>query len=67
MTDSQTDLPSGIGAPARRALASIGVTRLEELTAHTAAELLTLHGMVPKALRTLEAALAARGLAFAAA
>lgn len=72
MTGSKTDepagdLPAGIGAPARRALASAGIHRLEQLTAFTEHDLLALHGMGPKALAQLRAALEARGLAFAAA
>jgi len=57
------DLPK-IGAPATRALASIGVTRLDQLTEHTEAELLALHGFGPRAIRILTEALAAEGLAF---
>jgi hypothetical protein len=59
---SDDDLPK-IGAPATRALASIGVTRLEQLTEHRAADLLALHGFGPRALRILQESLAARGLA----
>ena len=53
-------LPS-IGAPATRALASIGVTRLDQLADYRAEQLLELHGFGPKALRILEEALAANG------
>lgn len=60
MSDS---LPK-IGAPATRALASIGVTRLDQLVDHTEAELLALHGFGPRAIRILTEALAAEGLAF---
>lgn len=59
MIDS--DLPR-IGAPATRALATIGVTRLEQLDGRSRAELLALHGFGPRALRVLDAALAARGI-----
>ncbi|MHB1139156.1 MAG: helix-hairpin-helix domain-containing protein [Microthrixaceae bacterium] len=55
------DLPR-IGAPATRALASIEVTRLDELTTRSEAELLDLHGFGPRALRILREALAAEGL-----
>jgi hypothetical protein len=49
-----TDEPKGaelpkISVPATRALASAGVTRLEDLTSHRSADLLELHGMGPKA------------------
>lgn len=57
------DLPR-IGAPARRALAGIGVTRLDQLVEHTEAELLALHGFGPRALRILGEALDAVGLTF---
>ena len=61
MTDD--DLPP-IGAPAIRALAGAGVTRLSQVTAHTEAELAALHGVGPKAIRLLRGALAQRGLSF---
>jgi hypothetical protein len=51
-----------IGAPATRALAGIGVTRLSQLTPHRADELLKLHGMGPRAIGILRQALADRGL-----
>lgn len=59
------DLPAGLAAPARRALAGAGITRLEQLTEVTEAEIKRLHGMGPKALDVLRGALAARGLSFA--
>jgi DNA-directed RNA polymerase alpha subunit len=58
---SQTDLPN-ISAPATRALASIGITRLEQLTTVTEADLNKLHGMGPKGIRLLKEALETRGL-----
>ncbi len=54
------DLPK-IGAPATRALASIGVTRLDQVADRSAAELLALHGVGPTALHILGEALTARG------
>ena len=63
MTDSDR-LPA-IGAPATRALAAIGVTRLEQLQQHRAEDLLALHGIGPKAIRVLQAALDEQGVAFA--
>ncbi len=54
-----------IGKVARRELALNGYTRYEQLTSVTAAELLKIHGIGPKAIRILEAELAARKLAFA--
>lgn len=56
-----SDLPR-IGAPATRALASIGVTRLEQVADLSEAELLALHGFGPRALRLLTEALEARGM-----
>lgn len=57
---TEVDLPK-IGAPATRALASIGITRLDDVAERTEAELLALHGFGPRALRILNEALAARG------
>ncbi len=54
-----------LSAPARRALASAGYTRLEQLTQVTEAEILKLHGVGPNTIKPLRAALAAQGLAFA--
>ncbi|MAT05989.1 MAG: DNA-binding protein [Acidimicrobiaceae bacterium] len=54
------DLPR-IGAPATRALASIGVTRLDDVAGRTESELLALHGVGPKAIRLLNEALVERG------
>ena len=61
----ESDLPARLAAPARRALAAAGYTRLAQLTAVSEAELLALHGMGPKALEQLREALAAIGLSFA--
>lgn len=60
----QTDLPRSIGQPATRALASIGITRLEQLTTVTEADLKKLHGMGPKGIRILKEALEAHGWSF---
>jgi predicted flap endonuclease-1-like 5' DNA nuclease len=49
---------SRIGAPASRALAAVGITRLSQLTQHSAADLLKLHGMGPRAITILRRALA---------
>jgi predicted flap endonuclease-1-like 5' DNA nuclease len=61
MTDD--DLPA-LGAPATRALAGAGITRLSQVTERTAAELAALHGVGPKAIGLLQQALAERGLSF---
>ncbi|MFI7086805.1 DNA-binding protein [Streptomyces anulatus] len=59
------DFPHGVGNPARGALRAAGHTRLAQLTTVTAAEVLALHGVGPKAIGALREALAAEGLAFA--
>jgi hypothetical protein len=62
---SGTPLPRSIGAPATRAFREIGVTSLEQLTAHSAADLASMHGVGPVAMTRLAEALAERGLSFA--
>ncbi len=57
----ESDLPAGIGRPASRAIAAAGYTRLDQLAGRSANELLKLHGMGPKALGLIRAALAERG------
>ena len=59
------DLPRAIGNPARRAFATIGLTRLEQFAGRSEAELARLHGVGPKALRVIREALAARGASLA--
>ena len=63
MKQETSDFPK-IGAPATRALAAAGYTRLEQLTKVTEAELGQLHGMGPKALGILRETLKAQGLSF---
>jgi len=53
-----------IGAPATRALAALGITRLADLTRHRSEDLLALHGVGPKAVRYSGAALAEQGMSF---
>ena len=60
----QIDLPKTSG-PATDALLGAGYNRLEDFTKATEAEIAGLHGMGPKALRILKAAMADRNLAFA--
>lgn len=64
VTPPERDLPA-ISAPARRALEAAGITSLELLADRTESEIADLHGMGPKALGILRAALADAGLAFA--
>lgn len=60
-----SDLPSELSQPARRALVGAGYRRLEHLTRVSEAEVGQLHGVGPKALDQLRRALDARGLSFA--
>ena len=60
-----TALPDGLAAPARRALATAGISSLEELSRRTEREIAALHGIGGNALATLRAALAASGSSFA--
>lgn len=52
-------------APAQRALESQGIACLEQLSTYRASYILSLHGVGPKAVRILAAALHETGLAFA--
>jgi DNA-directed RNA polymerase alpha subunit len=60
-----TDWPKGVGAPAARALTAAGFTDLTDLAGVPERDLAGLHGMGPKAVGILKAALAERGLALA--
>lgn len=64
-TAPKPDALPKIGAPAQRALAEAGYTRLSQLRHVTVADVLKLHGMGPKAVGALRAALADAGLSFA--
>jgi predicted RecB family nuclease len=59
------DLVPGLSAPARRALAGAGYTRLEQLTQVNEAEIKHLHGIGPNAMNKLKAAMSELGLGFA--
>ncbi len=63
--ESESGLPAGIGKPALRALATAGYTRLDQLAKVQEDDLLKLHGVGPKAIRVLRAALEDLGLTFA--
>jgi len=64
-TDSIKDnFPAGVAKPALRALHAAGLTTLDYLTRVSEAELAALHGMGPKAIGLLRAALNAQGLRF---
>jgi len=58
---SEGAFPKGVSKPALRALASVGITRLDQVTRFTETELLALHGMGPKAIGIIKAALLAKG------
>ena len=60
----EDDLPK-LSAPARRALATLNIYRLEQVTAFSEAEIKKLHGMGPNGIERLRRALAERGLSFA--
>jgi hypothetical protein len=64
-TQPEGDLPTGLAAPARRALVQAGYVRLDQLAGVGEAEVKRLHGMGPRALDLLRHALGARGLSFA--
>ena len=59
---SRDDALPPIGAPPTRALEGIGITKLSQLTAHRADDLLALHGFGPRALRILSEALDEQGI-----
>ena len=63
---SESDLPTKLSQPAQRALAGAGIKSLKQLTKFSEAEIKKLHGIGPNAIKQLHAALAARGLSFAA-
>lgn len=65
MTPQESDLPSGLAAPAQRALVAAGYLRLEQLTRVSETELKQLHGIGPNAIAKLRQALGAKGLSFA--
>jgi predicted flap endonuclease-1-like 5' DNA nuclease len=58
------DLPDAIGKTAARELSRNGITSLQQLANHSEKELLSLHGVGPKAIAILGEALAAKGLAY---
>jgi len=64
-TDSIKDhFPKGISRPALRALHVAGYRSLEQLTQITEGEFVKLHGIGPKAIEILRAALHTQGLDF---
>jgi hypothetical protein len=63
--DDDRSLPQGLAAPARRSLAALGITALRHITTFSEDELRLMHGMGPKALDRLRAALDENGWSFA--
>lgn len=61
---SEGGLPAGLAQPALRALAGMGIKRIDQLAAFREAEIKGLHGIGPNALNLLRQALAAQGLTF---
>jgi hypothetical protein len=57
-------IPDNLPAPARRALAEAGYTKLEQLAKVSKAKLLELHGMGPNAIDKLRDALGSIGRSF---
>lgn len=58
------DLPDGIGKTAARELSANGITNLQAVATRSRKELLAIHGVGPKAIGILGAALASKGLSF---
>jgi hypothetical protein len=56
--------PPGLAEPALRALLAAGFSQLSDLTKVTEAEFASLHGVGPKAVRIIGAALRDKGLTF---
>ena len=59
----ENDFPK-TSAPAQRALDNAGIQNLKQLSKFSEAEIKQLHGMGPKALGILRAALKVKGLSF---
>ncbi|WP_371831958.1 helix-hairpin-helix domain-containing protein [Rhodococcoides fascians] len=61
MSTTEPVCPTGIGNPAMRALRAAGYTCLDDLAGVPAAELASLHGVGPKAVRIVQEALERTG------
>lgn len=53
MNDKDSDIPESIGKPAVRALSAAGIYTLQQVAKMSDQDLLTLHGVGPKAIRIL--------------
>ena len=58
------DLPNSMGKTAPRELKNAGIDSLKAASKHTEKELLAIHGVGPKAIRIMKAAMAEKGLSF---
>jgi hypothetical protein len=63
-TPAAKPFPPGVATPAVRALLAAGYTTLDQLSRARESDLATLHGMGPKALAILKAALVEKGKSF---
>lgn len=61
MAADKMDWPKGMGRPAQSALEAIGVRSLDEVTRFSEKELLGIHGVGPKAVAVIKAALHEQG------
>jgi hypothetical protein len=59
---AQIAMPAGLSRPAVRALDLHGKLTLESVAGASVSQLIALHGVGPKAIRTLQEALESRGL-----
>jgi hypothetical protein len=62
-SESSNEFPK-LGAPAERALATVGIKSLRQLAKHTEAKIAGLHGMGPKAIGLLKKELKSHNLSF---
>jgi hypothetical protein len=65
MSETKVDQLKGMSQPAIRALASAGITTVEQAAKFSEKELLNLHGMGLKGIKVLRHALEEKGLSFA--
>lgn len=65
MTKEGTDLPTGLSKPALRALATAGISKLEQFAKVREEEVSEWHGVGPKAMELIRKALKEKGFTFA--
>ncbi len=61
---NEDGFPVKLSGPALRALAHAGIRTTAQLSKHTEADVAALHGIGPKAMRTLKTALSRQGRKF---